>query len=178
MHSIPGGVGIRAVGRVVLIVLIPAALGLATLLQRLESSGLRLASGLILLACIIEQGTATPSYDAAESRAGIEALAQRVDLRSEAFYYRPCDHGDWVRYQIDAMWASLESGIPTVNGYSGYHPPGWEGFFFVDTPHGPRIKDVLDDWNRRNGMRGDRVQWIGSDCPEADRGEIPSAGDQ
>jgi hypothetical protein len=165
--SIPGGVGIRAVGRVVLILLIPAAFGMATLVQRLQRRGLRLASVLVASGCMIEQVTATGTYDAAANRDTIRTLAGRVDPACETLYYRPCEDRNWIRYQLDAMWASLESGKPTINGYSGYNPPGWDGFFLVETEQGPRPRDVLDDWIKSNDLQPDRVQWIGAECPDA-----------
>jgi hypothetical protein len=164
---IPGGVGIRAVGRIVMILLMPAALGLATMVQRLEGSGRRLAGGLLAACCMIEQGTSTGSYDAPANRAAIAAVARRVDPEYETFYYRPCDHRYWIGYQLDAMWASMESGRPTINGYSGYQPPEWAGFFMVETEHGPRVEDVLEEWTRTMGIERSRVQWIGSECPES-----------
>jgi hypothetical protein len=167
--QIPGGVGIRAVGRIVLVLLIPAALGLATLVQRLQTSGRRLAGGLLAACCLIEQGTSTGSYDAPANRAGIAAVAQRVDPGCETFYYRPCDHRYWIGYQLDAMWGSLESGRPTINGYSGYQPPEWAGFFMVETEHGPRVEDVLEEWSQTMGLDRSRIQWIGSECPEEPR---------
>jgi hypothetical protein len=163
---IPGGVGIRAVGRVVLILLMPAALGLATMVQRLEGSGRRLAGGLLAACCMIEQGTSTGSYDAPANRAAIAAVARRVDPGCDTFYYRPCDHRYWIGYQLDAMWASLESGRPTINGYSGYQPPEWAGFFMVETEHGPRVEDVLEEWSQKMGLDRNRIQWIGSECPD------------
>ena len=67
--GIPGGLGIRAVGRVVLIVLIPAALGLATLVQRLQRNGMQIAGWLLAIGCMVEQAVTTASYDAAVNRA-------------------------------------------------------------------------------------------------------------
>ena len=164
---IPGGLGIRAVGRVVLIVLIPAALGLATLVQRLQRNGMQIAGWLLAVGCMVEQAVTTASYDAAANREKIQALARRVDPASETFYYRPCENRDWIRYQLDAMWASLASGKPTINGYSGYYPPDWYWFSQVEAECGPRPRDVLDGWIKARGLLRDRVQWIGSDCPDS-----------
>src|SRR5262249_12071570 len=102
-HPIPGGGGIPAVRRGLIILLMPAALGLATLVQRLQSGGARLSGALLAACCMVEQGTSTGSYDAPANRAAIAALARRVDPGCEAFYYRPCDHRYWIGYQLDAM---------------------------------------------------------------------------
>lgn len=170
-QSLPGGIGIRVISRVVLILLIPAALGLALLVERFEATGRRLAAVLLIAACAVEQATATGSYDVVANRNAVEAVARRVDPACEAFYYRPCERREWPSYHIDAMWASLVSGRPTVNGYSGYEPPGWHGFFLVDTPRRPLVADTLEAWAKENGLKRDRIQWIGEECPGRGGGE-------
>ena len=79
--KIPGGIGIRAVGRVVLFLLIPAALGLAMLVQFLEHRQWTMAASILVLVCILEQGVTTESVDAAEGRANVASLVRQVDPR-------------------------------------------------------------------------------------------------
>lgn len=150
--KIPGGIGIRAVGRVVLFLLIPAVLGLAMLVQFLEHRQWTMAASILVLVCILEQGVTTESVDAAEGRANVASLVRQVDPRQEAFYYRPGPNPARFIYQLDAMWASLATGVPTINGYSGYHPPGWEGFFAVDAISTLDPRKILAAWEQTQGL--------------------------
>ncbi len=140
---IPGGIGIRAVGRIVLILMIPAALGLASLLQYLAQKQWTLAAWIVVLVCMAEQGVTTESFDAAANRAAIARVAQQVEPGREAFYYRPGPNPVFYIYHLDAMWASLVTGVPTINGYSGYNPLGWDGFSAVDFVPTLDPRDVL-----------------------------------
>jgi hypothetical protein len=162
---IPGAVAIRAIGRIVLILLIPMALGLASLVQFLEGRRWAVAGGILAGVCLAEQGITTETFDAAVNRATIAGLARQIDRGRVAFYYHPCDDQPFYVYHLDAMWASLASGVPTINGYSGYAPREWEGFFAADFESEIALEDVLGDWERTHGFSPDRVQWIGEDCP-------------
>jgi hypothetical protein len=162
---IPGAIAIRAVGRVVLIMLIPMALGLTCLVWLLERKRWALAGGIVALACLAEQAVTTDTFDAAANRATVAGIARRVDRGKVAFYYRPCDDPSGYPYDhLDAMWASLESGVPTINGYSGYAPREWEGFFLAEYKPEIEVEDILADWERTQGLPPDRVQFIGADC--------------
>ncbi len=161
--KIPGGIGIRAVGRIVLLLLIPAALGLAVLVQFLEQKQWIGAAWAIVLVCALEQGITTESFDVVENQARIASVAQQIDRKREAFYYRPGENRDWNIYHLDAMWASLATGVPTINGYSGYNPPGWDGFFAVDASLGAKPWNVLAEWEQAHGLVPERIQSIGLD---------------
>jgi hypothetical protein len=73
----------------------------------------------------------------------------------QAFVYAPAYERDgpgvppsW-KLQVDAMWAALETGIPTVNGYSGTFPRGygelWDNRAFAGAARS-RIQDALQKW--------------------------------
>jgi hypothetical protein len=164
----------------VLIMLVPIALGLASLVQALERKGFVVAGGLIALLCLAEQGVTTETFDAVANRALIAAIASRIDRDGIAFYYHACDDRPFAHYQTDAMWASLASGVPTINGYSGYAPPGWEGFFTADLDPEIKLEDVLRGWEQARGLSPDRVQAIGLDCPGKNpaRSAMVSTGSQ
>lgn len=160
-EKVPGGSAIRAVGRVGLLMLVPAAIGLAAFFAAPATRRRPVLACGIGLACLAEQGITTPSYDKAANRARIEMLATRVDRRAEAFYYRPSTEGTapW-KYHLDAMWASLESRVPTVNGYSGGTPPGWWALVLVDQEYGPEVGRALAEWLRARRLPPERVQRI------------------
>ena len=145
---IPGAVAIRAVGRVVLILLVPAALGLACLVEFLDRRRWAVASWIVVLVCLAEQGVTTETFDAAANRATIERLASRIDRGRIAFYYHPDDGQPFHRHHLDAMWASLATGVPTINGYSGHAPRSWHRFFQADFDPEVDMKGVLAEWEQ------------------------------
>jgi hypothetical protein len=114
------------------------------------------------LICLAEQGVTTETFDAVANRVAIERLARHVDRDRLAFYYHR-DDLPFYRYQLDAMWASLVSGVPTINGYSGYVPRAWRDFVQADLDLNPDVVDVLSDWERTQGLAPDRVQSIGTE---------------
>ncbi len=172
---IPGALAMRAIGRIVLILLIPAALGLSSLVELLAGRGWVVAAWLVPLMCLAEQGVTTETFDAAANRAKIMDLARRIDHGRLAFYYHPCDEQPFHIYQLDAMWASLATGVPTINGSTGYAPRDWFDFFFVDNDPDMEVEDVLARWEQARGLPPDRIQWIGADCPRKNPGRPAGA---
>jgi hypothetical protein len=162
---IPGAVAIRAVGRVVLVILVPAALGLAALVEFLDRRRWALLSWLVILICLAEQGVKIPSFDAAANRATINNLASRIDRTRTAFYYHPDDGQAFYLHHLDAMWASLAAGVPTINGYSGHAPRAWEDFFKAYFDKKMDIKAILAEWERIHSLPPEQVQWIGANDP-------------
>ncbi|MDB5352013.1 MAG: hypothetical protein JWN86_3260 [Planctomycetota bacterium] len=168
---VPGATAIRAVARAGLLVLVPAAIGFAMFFTTPWARRRPILAMMIGLFCIVEQGLTTPAYDKAEERAHIAALSRRVDPSALAFYYRPGGRiAPWV-YHVDAMWMSLATRVPTINGYSGGWPPGWAPLMFVDRDYGPTVRearpawvrDALAAWVRYSHLPADRVQRIGGE---------------
>jgi hypothetical protein len=174
--SIPGGIAIRAVGRVVLILLIPAALGVALLVERLQHGVWRAASWVVALGCMLEQGVTIPTRDPGEDREAVAAIVAQVDPDCEAFYYHLCDELHFSQSHVDAMWASMLTGKPTINGYSGYYPSGWDVFSRVDAPRGPDIETALAEWMSTQGLVSARIQVIESKCSGRAGNVLPAPG--
>jgi hypothetical protein len=161
---LPAAGAVRAPGRVVLLLLIPAGVGLACLARR-PVAWWRWPAGWVVLVgvvCWLEQGRLVPSFAKAESRARIEAVAGRVPRGAEAFFVwrrvtgpQPME----CQTQLDAMWAQIESGVPTVNGYSSMGPPGWElGHNELRPGEDVRgLKKALGAWLRDNDVPSGRV---------------------
>ncbi|WP_063725005.1 hypothetical protein [Cystobacter fuscus] len=146
-HGVPGASAIRAVCRMGVWLLLPASVGLALFLSRLSREGRAWWAAVLGGVCLLEQGVSGSTFDAAAARADVQRLAARVGPGCQSFFYGPAEeHAPSWKYQIDAMWAALERGVPTVNGYSGNVPPGWalEPVFRADA--------ALLAWARARGL--------------------------
>ena len=74
------------------------------------------------------------------------------------------------------MWASLATGVPTVNGYSGHSPHSWHRFFTLDIDPEVDVEDVLADWEQSQGLLPNHVQWIGANPEGTIESEVPHVG--
>jgi len=160
----PGAQAIRAQCRIAVALLLPASLGLGLCLDWVAARKGRLAALALGAWSVLEQGETTPTYDKNKNRAAIADLAQRVHPEScDAFLASPVLGQDlYWKYALDAMWAQLESGIPTVNGYSRTHPPGWD-FDEVNITYEGDEESVarrLAQWEAASGLRPERTCWI------------------
>jgi hypothetical protein len=123
---VPGANALRGVARVGLALLLPAAAGVAACLDTLEKRRLGPLLGLTILAVLIEQGQNAGSFNKERNRADVRWLAQRVPAECTSFLFTPVNGANgWYKYEVDALWASMERGIPTLNGYSGHCPKGY-----------------------------------------------------
>jgi hypothetical protein len=164
---LPGAQAIRAVARVGVILLLPASAGAASLL---DLSGWRkpVLIGVALLS-MLEQGRTTTSLDRYEVRKSTAALVSQIDRSAEAFFLS--DSGSSpspalldrlpLRVHLEAVMAGLESGVPTINGYSGGVPPGWtlEGSALAPADSAD-VERQLAEWCRRHGIDRRKIQWI------------------
>ncbi len=164
---IPGSAAIRTPSRVILVLLVPVALGLALLVERLDRGRWEAAAWCLALVCLTEQTGTSETYDRDVSRRRIAEVARQVDRRAGSFYYLPVSDGDHFYYiHLDAMWAAMETGVPTINGISGCFPTGWWNLGLADLPGGMTTEDALQEWCDNHGLRRLDVQRIGR---QADR---------
>ena len=151
---VPGARGIRAVPRVGLVLLVAWGAGLALAVDALARSRPRLAAVLALL-CVVEQGVADRSFVPALDRERVNRIAREVPPSCAAFFYSPPPDG-WPPWhaQIDALWVADEARVPTVNGYSGNSPPGWDlQDCLVRGPEDrARLDAALAGWVQRWGL--------------------------
>ncbi len=149
---LPGIGRIRAIGRVVLVLMFPAGVALAGwvdfLLARVERNGQRpamLVGALVLGFVVADHWNADPNGERAEDwsrlRYPVENLRTRQALIADVIRREPRvtlvyvfpsvaenkPDGRLV-VQLEAMRASQDLGIPCVNGWSGYLPPNWDYF--------------------------------------------------
>jgi len=163
--AVPGVGAIRSVTRIVLVLLFPLSVILSTVLtscgRRLREGrteggwGAVVAVGLLLCLVIAEQAhTPAASFSVPEACSRLEALKNGLPpLRPDSVLFvgvaaKPGD--PFYAVQLDAMLASQDLRIPTVNGYSGHFPPGYPEDLFLlrgDVP------DALERWAGLHGGR-------------------------
>lgn len=158
---VPGAYAVRACHRVVFVVLLPVALGLGLLLQHLLRTQ-RLGVALALLTfAILEQGRSIPSYDKQQARREDAALARRIDPTAAAFFLTPTV-GATDRFNVDALWVHLATGIPTINGHSGNQPPHWPFLNMpVSTSEDRRsVQSALHRWLELWDLEDRKICWL------------------
>ena len=149
--AIPGGGTVRAIGRIVLVLLFPMAVIVASGVDWLVGRASRLgkipaiAIGIAAVALVAwdqsllningesahEWGAARYTLQTAIAKQdAIKAVILRHPHPTVVYVFTPPDVSGPVFYirQIEAMRASQDLGLPCVNGYSGYLPHGWKQF--------------------------------------------------
>ena len=123
---IPGASSLLFVSRIGLMLLIPWAIGVGYFFDQLLVKNRRVLALALGTICVLEQGVTTISYDKYANREFLAALSRRIDPNADAFYYSP-HNAQYAPFKanLDAMWAGLGTGKPTINGYSGHTPLGW-----------------------------------------------------
>jgi hypothetical protein len=122
----PGAKAVRNITRIGLVLLIPAAVGLAYALDRLISARMLWLALLLGIACVGEQIQHDRSFSRNEIQKRIHAIAQSVPSDAKVFFFTTLwYHGGQNEDQIEAVWAADEIGKPTINGYSGNIPPNY-----------------------------------------------------
>ena len=159
---IPGSAAIRTPARVILVLLVPAALGLAFLVERLDRGRWGAVAWCLALACLAEQTGTTETYDRDASRRRIAEVARQIDRRADSFYYRAVGDDEFFYYvHLNAMWAAIEVGVPTINGISGCFPTGWWNLGWADLPGRQTTEEALQEWCDHHGLRRSDVQRVG-----------------
>jgi len=140
---VPGGAAIRVPGRVVHVlnvVVIAAAMVALDAAWRGSRPRRAIALGALAVALLVEQVSVAPpiaQLDHAVERAKL-ARVPAPPVGCRAFYALPAPTQEptaAIAAQVDAMLVAYRTGIPTLNGYSGQTPAGWDlGFFDDGTP--------------------------------------------
>jgi hypothetical protein len=128
---VPGGSAIRVYGRISVVNGFVAVLAAGCLLAesaRRSGGGTARRLTLVLVALLaIEQVNLTDRYRELD-RAAQDARFAAVPTPPEwcrSFHLVPESGRDPDHASIDAMWIAQRTGVPTVNGYSGWQPDGW-----------------------------------------------------
>ncbi len=159
---VPGATAIRGVSRIALLLLIGFSFGLVYFFNSLKSKVLALS---LLCLVILEQGQTTSAYDKYVVRAQVDNIVRLIPQSGEAFFYADLnfDHRNNVDlHQLDAMWAALVVGVPTMNGYHGWFPRDWHfNFFYKEKIAQPAdmkcIPEMVRVWVQQHGFDGYRV---------------------
>ena len=160
IHDFPLVSAIRAVTRVDQTLLIVVAYGAGLAVNRIVSSGdrysiVRLVSRVLIGLLVV--------FEAATGKIGVSEKSewrQRADAlvaitpenlpRDAVLFFAQVEPGG-VASELDAMWASLRAGRPTLNGYSGQLPPGWDREFGMDCREMPFRILHYENWASENG---------------------------
>ncbi len=149
---VPGGGAIRAVSRIVLLQLLPLGAAVAWVATWLEKrSGWAVAA--LFATLIVFENSGLARYHFAIRRHYVRVSRIQSELaRKECAKFLVAGKDEAYKIQLDAMWASLQSKIPTINGLSGNAPPKWPL---------ENLKDVRETevrvWLRRHFTRNDRL---------------------
>lgn len=173
--NLPVADAVRAIGRILRWALVPAALGLAILVDTLigrhqrARRPLAVAGAVILVGLVVlEQAHTIRTTRIAEHQQRIGRIATQITPEAAAFFVSSasCDRF-WRGLDEDAMWAASVAGVPTINGRSGSMPPGWGlGFAYHAEAIADRrtIRRRLFDWVVASGVDRSRVVWLDIDC--------------
>ncbi|MDP3895520.1 MAG: hypothetical protein Q8Q62_02470, partial [Mesorhizobium sp.] len=133
---LPGFNAVRAVSRVILVMLLPISIVAATGVEalgnvlRVRSAASSLAFGAALAALLVPELALQPAAFSpiSEMQARLDRLMPHLPqpLPADAILsvaaVPGADHGAAI--EVDAMMLAQRLGIPTINGYSGNAPPG------------------------------------------------------
>ncbi len=163
---------LRVISRVGLAALPSAGIALALAWQHLERRSSRAVLALATVAVLAEQVQIQPSFELEPRRQRARQIAAAIPADCDSFYYspvrldlparRPGARRDSADHQVDAMWAALAAGRPTLNGYSSHPPADWPLY----PPVILRPEDVddlrfrLGLWIDRRGLGDETVCWI------------------
>jgi hypothetical protein len=181
MWHIPGATVIRRTNRlgvvtglVASLAAVCAASAIYSLRGRQPYRFLRRGAIVVLLVlAVAEQINTTPMGPRTTGASGLDRAAQLRFLRSatapppacRSFYVLDRTHTylapaaatgyeTAVTDQIDAMLISQKYGIPTLNGYTSYQPPGWS---LLD-PFAPQYLAAVRSWASEHNLEGGLCQ--------------------
>ncbi len=155
VYLIPGFEAVRAVSRIVQIELFFLGGLIAVIIDHVlkkkwTASKRNLVVGAIVLFVFADQfvwKSGLNLYSKSDSQQRItklkEELKQQNCQRYNYFAYLPLSHHEVYKFHVDAMLASQDLRIPTINGYSAFSPKEYEAFF--EHPDRQRLNKMVDD---------------------------------
>ena len=83
-----------------------------------------------------------------EAPLAIDPACRSFYVRRASDKYMSRSENMWALYAGDAMFVALREGLPTLNGYSAWGPPGWD----LANPQGRDYRDRVRDWIQHNRL--------------------------
>ncbi len=161
--TVPGAGAVRAISRIGLQLLLPVGIGVAVLWDFLVARKLWWIAAPLCAFAMVEQRNDGFAFSKTLDRRDIQLITRELGPECEAFFYSPVGGtAPLWKYQNDAMMASLASGVPTLNGYSGNAPPGW-GLGYIGLPHAladGQLRAQLDAWMSLQHLDPARICWL------------------
>lgn len=153
----PGANAIRAVGRIGILMLLPASIGVAYAFDRISRAVAKAVVLSLAVIVVLEQGQTMPSYEKEAPRRDVATVVRLIPRGCEAFFVIvPVGQKPQLEAHLDGMWAGIETGLPTVNGYSSNLPPGWKDSLLDNRFYGPddqkRLRMALRSWLKSHGL--------------------------
>ncbi len=146
LRHMPGLDALRAVSRVGVLELLGGGLAAGIVVTGLARRPL--LALLLALFPLAENWSRCPApVTATEMSARVRRVEAAVPPGCRAFFWRGEGAGPAYALQLDAMAASLDLAVPTLNGYSGHDPPRG----LPDDPREVSAEDVRR-WLAREGM--------------------------
>jgi hypothetical protein len=156
---LPGATAIRAIDRLQVAASLVAAFALVALgteamrnWRRLRSSAvLRVFAAILLLVLLAEQlNTTSASQMRRSAQIALLASVPPVPAGCTSFFVTDSrrNHLLFYEYQTAAMMISQRLDLPTINGYSGENPPGWNLGF----PELPGYLAQVEQWTTTHGL--------------------------
>jgi hypothetical protein len=150
---VPGANAVRAVGRMGIVTnfLILTVAILALVLLNQSSSNLKLVKFLsttFLVVSLIEQFNSGLELNIDRRSTQAWPVSENRDLNCSSFFVMPDSTRVGYAANLDAMIIALDTGVPTLNGYSGVFPAGWH---LLDT-NSPNYFVEVSNWISMNGL--------------------------
>jgi hypothetical protein len=156
---LPGATAIRAIDRIEVGASLVAAFALVALgteamhrWPRLRMSAMFRALAAVLLLVILAEQLNSTSASQMRRRSQIALLASvpPVPAGCTSFFVTDSfrNHLQFYEYQTAAMLISQRVGLPTINGYSGDNPPGWN----LGHPEMPGYLAYVKQWTTTHGL--------------------------
>jgi hypothetical protein len=84
-----------------------------------------------------------------EAPIAIDSSCESFFIKGASDAYMSRSGNMWSLYAMDAMFISLRTSLPTLNGYSAWWPDGWR----LSNPQTPEYPTSVAQWIAQNGLR-------------------------
>lgn len=178
---LPGAGGIRAVTRIILVLMYPAAWILAATVSYFMDQQLVVRAhwiagfaGMSILTLVVaDQDASVASMSKRESKTRVARLKATVGHPKGSILWVSNRRGEFFIYrQLDAMLAAQDLGMNVVNGYSGLVPNNYpDSLFSLDGD----LCTGIDVWTRLHpgAITSENLVQIGSICKIPDHDSLP-----